>query len=197
MTHKASRLVALHINKLYIERLRREAVASVHVPVKILTDKERASWIKIKASLDKGENPYTTDRLKAEGKNLGGSNQLERVIDHDGVKQRSEDTIKALELKWQSGADEIEIPVYLDLDLGTKGPPLDPNKVECSFCHRPVDRIVATTGRGPLHKFYKDEIVEFEGIKFLETKVIHRIEKANACPDCVMSLTTTDFPSAE
>lgn len=172
----------------------RLAVASVHVPIKLLTDKERTRHSKVESLLAKGENPYTPDLLKESGKNLHGSNATDRVINYDALDRETEEQFKAKLDHWSERPTPHNNTIE-GLDLRSEAEiKRDPFKLYCSFCGNEIkESFRATVGSGPSRKILKREVVKDEkGLNTIEDKMIHVTDKLTACPDCCLELQATE-----
>lgn len=179
-------------SKLAREARQRESVASVHVPVKLLTNKERERLIKVEELVGRGVNPYNASRMKEEGKNLGGA--LERVIDYSDREQLNEAAHAALLKKWSERVLDQDEPLYLD-DIDMDVPiaqDVTPGEVLCSFCGKSTPRITSTVGKGePKISVLLEPLTVGDEVTIIERKIF-RQRKAIACPACCLNLKTTD-----
>lgn len=173
----------------------RLSVASVHVPIKLLTTKERERHTKVEALLSKGQNPYTADRLKEDGKNLHGSNAKERVINYEALASESEAMYQERLDKWSERPDVHEDSILDDMDLnaGVTLAPRDPFKLYCSFCGEETNELTATKGNGPARTIVKREPVALDnGLYTIEEKAFHVTDKLVACSGCCLKLQATE-----
>lgn len=170
----------------------RLSVAAVHVPVKLLTDKERSRLKHVNEQLKDGRNPYNETSKSS----LGGSNALDRVIPYD-PSDRGDDEVRKLEKKWRSGVSELSRKVLLSFSILQPREKPDPEKVECTFCGKQVSRILATNGKGTPRRTVKNEVVTVGGEPTIQTLVYYSQVKTVACPDCALEAKDIEFPTEE
>lgn len=189
-------------------RLRQaQSVSSVHVPIKLLTNVERTRLAKVNEMLDKGQNPYNAQRLKDDGKNLGGSNANERVINYDALEMETEAHYQARLDKWSERPEVHDDVVIDDLDLrsetenGWNPIILDSTgkiigyRLYCTFCSKEVEAHRATLGKGDPRKIVKREVINLpNGLNTIDDKLIHVTDKTIACPECCLKVKDTKFP---
>ena len=70
----------------------------------------------------------------------------------------------------------------------------DPAYVRCSWCGMWLHRDQATFGKGVLDKTRVEEIIEINGVKVIDEKVVHFSRKQVACPDHCLMIKDTVFP---
>lgn len=174
-----------------VEEQRRASVRGVHVPAKLLTDKERERSLKVRGFLDRGRNPYTADQLKKDGKNLGGSAS---VSEPTYAIRDDSNRVAELEAKWATRHKHFDGPLYLD-DIIMDDPPPQVDKdglpiIYCSYCGVVVDRVNATRGTGKMRVTIRPTNIDNYGPSFDE-KVIVRVQKVTTCPDCCLHLLPT------
>lgn len=178
----------------------RIAVASVQASASSMSDtslKVRERIAKVNRMLAEGKNPYTSDQLKQDGKNLGGTNAKDRVINYEALTAESEEAYKLRLDKWSERPEPIYKAYIDDLDLRSDAEKLrDPFKLYCSFCgdHIP-DPSRATEGKGAERMIRKDEIIPLpNGLNTIETRFLPMADKIVACPDCSLKVTKVKFP---
>lgn len=191
--YRSGKAARLGVMRLYLLLSDKERVASVHVPVKLLTDKERTRYQKVDLLLQQNQNPYNVERLKEDGKNLGGA--IEKVIDYSAKKERDEKEHASLQKKWSERVTsendvELDIPSFFTSDEKHRMLNPDPEKVKCSFCGDWISRVNATFGKGKPR--VSRQIVNIRPDDLPPTfdeKVFIQNKKLVACPDCCLRIT--------
>lgn len=168
-----------------------KSVSSVHVPVKLLTDKERARFNKVEALMSSGSNPYNMGGAV----DAGGSilDKPERLTPNP-ANYLTDSQVKALEVKWRRGVSDPDLRIKVDLEV--KPPVLDPDKIACTFCETIIPKILATHGKGMMRTMRKIEWYMVDGIKTFDEVIKHFPEKVVACPDCVLLVKDVRFPES-
>jgi hypothetical protein len=187
-----------------MEMLRRESIASVLVQPSsskdVLTDKQRARVLQVRAMLERDENPFTHEELKRNNKELVGP--IEKI--EVGPREMSQAKVNELEARWKSG--EGGKPTYFPSDSPFWDEVGLPNRVEiehsdkpfCSFCGIELDEVSLTRGKGATRISSRDEVVGTDP-RTIVKKYIFQTDKLLACPDCSLKIKqgNVKFPQTE
>lgn len=178
----------------------RDAVASVHVAPKLLTDKERKRLIEVKQMLAEDRNPFALEEMKKAGKDprVGGSTKPKTEAVQ---RELSKEQVEALTEKWgkRDFSNDEDLVYFDDITLVSETPAVPAGVLLCSFCKTEVDETRATRGKG-LPKFVlethviKNDLGETIGF---EDKWRVKVKKVIACPNCCLHIKQTQFAPSE